>query len=554
MNKLVNLLVLLTGSLLVQTVAAEDIEPLHQRIDQLVQAAQGDAAGKVASRASDAEFVRRLYLDLTGRIPTSIVVQKFLDNSDEHKRGQLVEQLLATPQHAIHMQHVFDELLMRRLPKKHVEPVVWQEYLFTSFLENKSWKQLASELLSADGVEKEQRGQARFLLDRDLNLDDTVQDIGRFFLGRDLQCAQCHDHPSIEDYPQQHYYGLSAFLQRSYLFTDPESEETSIGEKAEGDVKFTSVFTNKENGTAPRLLDFPPLEDPDVADEPYLTKPEEKVRGIPRYSRRQQLAPAVVADDNTAFRLNITNRIWALIMGRGLVEPLDMMHAANPPSHPELLEVLATDLHAHDYDMRYLIRELVLSQTYQRSSEFSEPTDDPPGNLYLSFPLKPLTPEQLAWSIMQAIGLIDTTRQSELERLQQENEGFDPSQQAQSVQLERAVYQALASHVEKFVGVFASGNPIFGPTVEQALFLENDELLNCWLVPVAGNLFDRLNKTCSTDEAIDQLYLATLSRIPSAEKRQSLVEFLDSFPADRLTGFTQATRAILCSAEFRFNH
>ena len=554
MNKLVHFLGLLIGSLLVQTVPAEDMEPLHQRIDQLVQTAQGNAAGKAASRASDAEFVRRLYLDLTGRIPPHTVVQQFLDNSDESKREQLVDKLLGTPQYALHLQHSFDAMLMQRLPEKHVEPAAWQEYLFTSFLENKTWAQLASEVLSADGAETDKRGQARFLLDRNLNIDDTVRDIGRFFLGRDLQCAQCHDHPSIDDYLQQHYYGLSAFLQRSYLFTNPDSKKASIGEKAEGDVKFTSVFTNEENSTVPRLLNLPPIEDPQATEEPYLTKPEKDARGVPRYSRRQQLAPAVVADENGEFRLNIANRIWALLMGRGLVEPLDMMHAANPPSHPELLEVLATDLRTHDYDMRYLVRQLVLSQTYQQSSELSEQDDDPTGRLYLSSPLKPLTPEQLAWSTMQAVGLIDTTRQCELEKLKQENEEFDPSQQAQSIQLECAVHKTLENHVATFVGVFASGNPTFGPTVEQALFLENDELISSWLAPVSGNLIDRLNKASSTDDAIDQLYLAVLSHLPCTEKRQLLAEFLDSFADNRLIGFAQATRAILCSAEFRFNH
>ena len=554
MNKLVHFLGLLIGSLLVQSAPAEDMEPLHQRIDQLVRVAQSDAADKAVTQANDAEFIRRLYLDLTGRIPTHTAVEQFLDNSDVSKRDQLVDKLLGTPQHALHLQYAFDMMLMQRLPKKHVEPAAWQEYLFTSFLENKTWKQLASELLSADGVETDKRGQARFLLDRNLNIDHTVRDIGRFFLGRDLQCAQCHDHPSVADYLQQHYYGLSAFLQRSYLFTDPDSKEASIGEKAEGDVKFTSVFTNEENSTVPRLLNLPPIEDPKATAEPYLTKPAKDARGVPRYSRRQQLAPVVVADSNEAFRLNIANRIWALVMGRGLVEPLDMFHVANPPSHPKLLEELATELRTHDYDIRYLVRQLVLSQTYQQSSEFSEQADDPTGRLYLSSPLKPLTAEQLAWSTMQAVGLIDMTRQCELEKLQQENAGFDLSQQPQSVQLECAVHRALESQVAKFVSVFASGNPTFGPTVEQALFLENSELLSSWLVPASGNLLDRLNKAPSTKDAIDQLYLAVLSRVPTIDERQAVAEFLDSFPDDGLTGFSQTTRAILCSAEFRFNH
>ena len=554
MKNSIPLLGLLIAALLVQSAAAQDLPPLHQRTDQLVRAAQGEMADRLAAPASDTEFVRRLYLDLTGRIPTHPAVQEFLDNPADSRREQLVDQLLSTPQHALRLQHTFDVMLMQRLPKKHVEPTAWQDYLFSSFLQNKSWKQLASELLSADGAEQATRGQARFLLDRNLNVDETVRDIGRFFLGRDLQCAQCHDHPSIGDYPQQHYYGLSAFIKRSYLFTDPDSKLASIGEKAEGDVKFTSVFTNEENSTVPKLLNLPAIEDPKPAEDPYVTKPENKARGVPRYSRRQQLAPAMIADDNAAFRLNIANRLWALVMGRGLVEPLDMMHADNPPSHPELLDLLANDLRDHDYDIRYLVRQLVLSKTYQLSSEVAADASDPAAQLYLNSALKPLTPEQLAWSTMQAVGLIELTRQAELAKLKMDNEDFDPAQADQALQLERAVHKALESHVATFIAVFASANSAFGPTAKQALFLENNDLLSSWLEPANGNLLDQLNGTASNDDAISTLYLVVLSRPARDEERQAMAQFLDTFAADRLTGLAQATRAILCSAEFRFNH
>lgn len=538
---------------LARPVLAAEPHPLHQRIDELVQAAQGEEGTSRAPLSSDAEFARRIYLDLTGRIPTHLAVRQFVASSDAGKRQALIDQLLGTPQHALHLQNSFDVMLMQRLPKKHVEPGAWQKYLFTSFLENKSWKQLASEVLSADGAEAGTRGQSRFLLDRNLNVDDTVRDIGRFFLGRDLQCAQCHDHPSIDDYPQQHYYGLSAFLQRSYLFTDPKSKVASIGEKAEGDVKFTSVFTNEESSTVPRMLNLSPIQDPESSEEPYLTKPESNARGVPRYSRRQQLAPALVSDDNPAFRLNIANRLWALVMGRGLVEPLDMMHSDNPPSHPELLDLLANELQDHEYDLRFLLRQLVLSRTYQQSSELETPQANHPSQLYLSSPLKPLTPEQLAWSTMQAVGLVEVTRQAEIAKLQDTSEDA-PADDHPQLAIEQAVQKTLEPHVATFVEVFASANPVFGPTAEQALFLENNELFTSWLIPVKGNLLDRLQHIPSNEAAIDELFLALLSRNPREEEKQALLGFLDSFPDSRLAGFSQATRAILSSAEFRFNH
>ena len=443
---------------------------------------------------------------------------------------------------------------MQRLPKKHVDPVQWQEYLYSSMLENKPWNQLAEEILTADGADEKQRSRARFLLARELNFDDTTRDIGRIFLGRDMQCAQCHDHPSIEDYMQRHYYGLTAFLKRSYLFKDPKSETTSIGEKAEGDVKFTSVFTNEEGSTSPRLLNMSMIEDPEPSGEPYVTKPDKDNRGIPRYSRRLQLAPSIISPENVDFRINIANRTWALVMGRGLVEPLDMRHTGNPPSHPELLQLLADELLANGYDLRALIRQLVLTETYQRSSEQVESEQDLPDRAYLCAELKPLSAEQLAWSTMQAVGLVSASRDKQLALLQKEDSDFNLENPKMRVKLEKAVNAALQSHVETFVSMFASQANGFSATASQALFLENSELISTWLTPSDGNLVERLSGTEKLETVAGQLYLALLSRPPTSGEQKNVVVFLQQFDSERQAGIAQATRAILCSAEFRFNH
>ena len=165
---------------------------------------------------------------------------------------------------------------MERLPKKHVPPEEFQTYLRKSFAENKPYNRLATEILTADGSVPELRAASRFLLDREIKREETVRAIGRVFLGRDLQCAQCHNHPNVDGYLQQHYYGVAAFLQRSYLFTDPSSKVVSIGDKIEGDVTFTSVFTGEDGKTQPRLLGLPEIQDPQQ-EEPvsytHLTLP-----------------------------------------------------------------------------------------------------------------------------------------------------------------------------------------------------------------------------------------------------------------------------------------
>lgn len=553
-----NMATRIAGLLLLAVIAVpaggDEVMPLHQRVDELITAAQGDLVMYASPRSSDEEFLRRISLDLVGQIPTGLEAEEFLADENPAKREQLVDRLLARPRHARHLQHQLDVMLIQRLPKKHVEPAQWQDYLFTSMLENKPWNQLAEEILTADGSDEKQRPRSRFLLARNLNFDDTTRDIGRIFLGRDMQCAQCHDHPSIEDYLQRHYYGITAFLKRSYLFKDPKSGTTSIGEKAEGDVKFTSVFTNEEGSTSPRLLELSVIEDPKPAEELYVTKPDDKNRGIPRYSRRLQLAPSLISTENVDFRMNIANRTWALVMGRGLVQPLDMRHAANPPSHPELLQLLADELLASNYDLRALIRQLVLSETYQRSSRRVDSDQDLPVTAYLSAELKPLTPEQLAWSTMQAVGIIASSQDQQRAILKKEDPSFDPDNREMAVKLEQAVNTTLQPHVDIFVSIFAAKTDGFSATASQALFLENGELISNWLKPGAGNLAGRLGEVEKLELVARELYLALLSRPPSSGEMENLVVFLGQFGSERQTGIAQATRAILCSAEFRFNH
>ena len=223
---------------------------------------------------------------------------------------------------------------------------------------------------------------ARFYLDRLADPNLLTRDVGRLFLGRDLQCAQCHDHPLIDDYKQAHYYGIFAFLNRTALFED-ETKTSVLTEKAEGDVTFTSVFKKKvTHKTGPRILDGRVAVEPSVPKgAEYLVPPDKqnKVRPIPRHSRRADLARLLTSNDVPEFSRNIVNRLWALLMGRGLVHPVDLHHAANPPADAELLDLLAREFVAMRYDMKTFLRELALTRVYQRSSEpppGTSPNDD----------------------------------------------------------------------------------------------------------------------------------------------------------------------------------
>jgi hypothetical protein len=160
------------------------------------------------------------------------------------------------------MQYVFDMMLMGRRPEKHVTLQQWRGYLYEAFRENKTWIQLTREMLTSDGATEASRPAARFLLDRELDAEEMAGDIARIYLGRDLECATCHDHSKLDDYPQRHLFGIWAFLNRSYIFKDKDSRITSLGETATGEVKFTSVWTKQESTTSPRILDLPAIKDP----------------------------------------------------------------------------------------------------------------------------------------------------------------------------------------------------------------------------------------------------------------------------------------------------
>ncbi len=203
----------LLGCLLCANALAD--ETLHSRIDKIVEAAH---IGPQVPLADDAEFLRRIYLDLTGSIPSATQTRRFLEDKSPDKRVKLIDELLSGPAYIRHMTKSFDLMLMERRADKHVKADQWEQYLKNSFEQNKPYNQLAAEILGADGVDAKQRAAAKFYLDRNVEPNLLTRELGRVFFGMDLECAQCHDHPIISDYYQSDYYGIFDFVSRSYLF------------------------------------------------------------------------------------------------------------------------------------------------------------------------------------------------------------------------------------------------------------------------------------------------------------------------------------------------
>lgn len=344
---------------------------LHTRIDAAVESI---AVGPMAPVCSDADFLRRVFLDLAGVIPTSDKAREFLTNQHPNKRALLIDELLDSPEFVRHMTTQLDVMLLERRTDKNVPEPEWERYLVESLTDAKPLDQLYREFLFPVASSETGLAAAKFLLNREAEPNAVTRDIGRLAFGMDLQCAQCHDHPLVGDYFQADYYGLFAFVNRTSLFTDPASKKVRLAEKAEGVTGFKSVFTGLSRDNAlPRLPKGATVfDEPEFPkDDGYSVKPQKNVPGVPKFSRREALAQRLA--ENRLFRRNLANRLWAMMTGRGIVHPVDYHHSANPPANPELLSILADELAAGGFQIRDFLRQVMLSRTYQRSCETPEP-------------------------------------------------------------------------------------------------------------------------------------------------------------------------------------
>jgi hypothetical protein len=501
-------------------------EPLHQAIDRLISAA---APGQVfAPQADDAEFLRRVYLDFAGCIPTADAARTFLADPAPDKRARLIDELLAGPRYAQRMQELFHVNLMERRGD-HDE---WADYLRRSFQQNKPWDQLVRELLNPDATNEATRAAAFFYTKRleqygqnPTDYPGLTRDVGRLFLGLDLQCAQCHNHLFIDEYKQPDFQGLYAVYLHTFLRTDvkfPAVGEKPLTQKLE----FVSVFDPTQRSTGPRLPGGAEAELPPPGGEAPPLRPLAWIA--------QELPRA----DNPQFARNIANRLWAVMLGRGLVHPLDLHHAHNPPSHPELLELLARELVRRQFDMKWFLRELALSQAYQRASRMPPGEELPPPASYRVALQRRLSAEQLLWSTLQASG--------ELQRVLGEPAAVQPPGPALK-DLQAAFVQAFANPPREPEDEIHS-------SVKGALFWSNDDKLLQLLQPRPGNLVARLSQQTDQAALADELYFSVLTRPPTGEERAEVAHYLQHHAQRRSAALGELAWALLSSVEFFVNH
>ncbi|MFO0802921.1 MAG: DUF1549 domain-containing protein [Gemmataceae bacterium] len=512
-------------------------QPVEAAIDFSIDAAIKSAGVQPAPQADDATLIRRLTLDLIGRIPTTAEADDYVKSSDAAKRAKLVDRLLASPGFARHQAAQF-EVMFNPDGERRGDAV--RQYMAGAIKDGKSWDTIFKELMLPDDKDAKQKGASDFLRTRINDTDKLTNDVSVAFFGVNVSCAQCHDHPLVKDWTQDHFYGMKAFLARTY------DAGGSLGERGFGIIKF-KPNKGAERTAGMMFLTGAKLDDKTARE---MTKDEQKAEKEatekakkeklpppkPAFSARGKLVEVSLQKGNSSFfAKSIVNRMWHRFFGIGLVNPLDQMHSENPPSHPELLNWLAKDTAEHGYDLKRLIRGIVMSQAYSRSSRY--PTESMPGpRLFAVAKLKPLTPMQLSTSLK-----IAATDPASFENKKPDD-------------FEKAMESAEGS-ARGFASLIATPNENFQIGVGEALLFSNgDRVMKEFLTD--GGILGKIKNMKEKDEkaAITLLVKAAFNRPPTDEEVKSISAYLAKRSDRPAEAYRQVLWVLVTSPEFRFNY
>jgi len=507
-------------------------------IDHYIDAKLAQAQIKPAPPAPDTTLVRRLYLDLIGRIPAAVEAREFASRPLD--RTRLIESLVSTPAFARHNANEFDVLLRNR----NTDATSLQPYLLDAFQANRPWDAMFRDLLGASepakpGIPVKARADD-FVLKRLKDADALTRDVSSVFFGLNITCAQCHRHPEIENLTQDYFFGMKAFFGYSYEFQGNLLERQHVkladfkdkkGETRKVSLMFLSGTKVEMDNLPEKELVAASAEETKLIQE--KTKDYAKSKELPpapKQSARRRLAEIALDETNRdMFARSIVNRLWFRFYGYGLVMRVDQMHAENKPSHPELLNWLARDLVAHKYDLKRLITGLVSSRAYARSSEWQG--TPPVKDLFAVAPTRPLTPAQWAMSY----------------HIANQPDVFKPDDPVE-------VRQKKLADVEKGGGLFPFIEQPFDDFqvgIDEPLKLSNDEGL---LKAMGSKLIPVLRKLPGTRQQIDEATWAVLSRPATAKEHKLFGEYLEQRKDRPDEGLRQVIWALVNTPEFRFTH
>lgn len=496
--------------------ANESAEPpvaqLAAKIDRHIAARAERAGVSLAAPADDAEFLRRVYLDLTGTIPTVAEARAFLADNRPRRRAELIRELLHRPGFAEHWSRKWSEILVPASAGQSAAGAqrLLQTWLFEQLQANRPYDEITRELLASQASAGTYRGPQAYVYAHQRNPEKLAANSARVFLGVQLDCAQCHDHP-FEAWKQDDFWSYAA------LFTQLAPPGRANGAADSGELKHPDTG----EVVVPRFLG---AENVVASDTP----------------RHEQLAAWMVSDANPRFAQATVNRVWWVLFGRGIVDPVDDFGDQHPPSHPELLADLAGSFRDSGYDLRRLVEAIVSTQAYQRTSRLA-PTEvggEPSGALlFARMAVKPLAAGQMFDCLEMASG----PRLPTAQRNPRFTQRLDPR---------RSLF------IQKFAddptrpAEYQSGIP-------QALTLLGGEYMQRAVDPTESDTLAALAAPFLSDaDRVDILYLATLTRYPDPAERERLVAALAAAEsrAERQELLSDLFWALLNSGEFALNH
>jgi hypothetical protein len=496
-------------------------------IDDAVYAGLRELNLEPSPPCTDAEFLRRVYLDALGTLPTADEARAFLDSRSAAKRTRLIDEVMKRPEYASVWALKLADLFMMR--KEHMErknTLALQQWLTEQFQINRPWDQLVTDILTASGPTQE-KPQTLWYISRQAQRPNsrgwirspelTGEIAAQVFLGTRIQCARCHNHPT-ERYTQDDYYRFAAIF-------------AQVNGDGPGDVVPARLLA-KDAGEVrqPRTGEL-------MVAEP-LDRSDLKVNGSD--DRRARFAAWLTGPGSEMFSKNIVNRVWARLFGIGIVDPVDDLRSTNPPRTQRLLDALSRDLIAHHYDLKYLMGTIMKSRTYQASST---PTRNNKIDTQFSshYPVRRLPAEELIDAVAQVTGVPDRfatyplgTRAIELSDIELASLSLDTFGRPPRV---------MPTDSER----------CNAPSMSQALDLLNGEALQSKLKNPEGALARLLKSGLPDSRILEELFLTALSRRPAPKELSDTLKVLPQAPS-REVGMQDVLWALINSKEFMFNH